>query len=76
MTEAIIVGVLSLAGVILSSLIGNNKIMNQISTHEAVTDEKLAEMNRRLSEHNNLVSRMYAVEKDVSVLKVQIDDGK
>lgn len=66
---ALITGGASLLGVVITNHSSNNKMISKMEIQQAITDEKLSEMNRRISEHNNLVSRMYAVEKDLAILK-------
>lgn len=54
---AIISGVLTLAGVIITVVVGNSKTLYRIEQLEKKQDK-----------HNTLIERMYAVEEDIKVL--------
>lgn len=66
MTEAIVVaiitGLLTLAGVIVS----NNK-------SQAVTETKLEELTREVREHNNFARRMPVVEEQIKIINHRVD---
>ena len=66
MTEAIVVaiitGLLTLAGVIVS----NNK-------SQAVTETKLEELTREVREHNNFAKRMPVVEEQIKVINHRVE---
>ena len=66
MTEAIVVaiitGLLTLAGVIVS----NNK-------SQAVTETKLEELTREVREHNNFAKRMPVVEEQIKIINRRIE---
>ena len=66
MTEivvALITGVLTLVGVIIS----NRKTA-------AVTDYKIEELTREVREHNNFAKRVPVVEKEISFINKRLDD--
>ena len=69
MTEGIIVaiisGVLTLVGVIISNLAAGRKTQARIETSQAVTDTKLDELTREVREHNNFARRMPVVEEQI-----------
>lgn len=60
--SSIIVGVLTLIGV----LISNN-------AHDAVIDEKIAELTREVRRHNNFAERLPVVENDIKNLYKKFD---
>ena len=66
MTEAIVVaiitGLLTLAGVIVS----NNK-------SQAVTETKLEELTREVREHNNFARRMPVVEEHIKIINRRVE---
>ena len=66
MTEAIVVaiitGLLTLAGVIVS----NNK-------SQAVTETKLEELTREVREHNNFARRMPVVEEQIKIINHRVE---
>lgn len=76
MSEAIIValitGVCSVGGVVISNIASNNKMSAQFKINQALIEQKLETMNEQLKKHNSLVDRMYKVEKDVAVIKEQL----
>ncbi len=59
---ALISGGMTLAGVILSN-----------SKSRAVTEQKIDELTRRVEKHNCLVERTYQLERDVAVLRNDVD---
>lgn len=73
MTEAVIVSVLSGVFTIITTALtvrsGNNKIQNEIQMHNAVQDEKLDTLTKRVEKHNNVIERVYKLEEDVKHLE-------
>lgn len=65
MTEAVIVAILSLVGTLGGSLCG-------ILTANKLTNYRIQELEKKVAEHNNLVSRMYAVEKKEAIIEEEI----
>lgn len=71
---AVITGVLSLVGVVLSNMSSNKKIENALTTSQAVTDCKIEELTREVREHNNFAKRMPVVEEQIKVINHRLDD--
>lgn len=71
---AVITGVLSLAGVVISNMSSNKKIENALTTSQAVTDCKIEELTREVREHNNFARRMPVVEEQIKVINHRLDD--
>lgn len=71
---AIITGVLSLVGVILSNLLAARKNEAAIRTAQAVTDTKLEELTREVREHNHFARRMPVVEEQIKMLNHRVGD--
>ena len=71
---SIIVGVLSLVGVVITNNNSNKKIQSQLETQQAVTDYKIDELTREVREHNNFAKRMPVVEEMIKVANHRIDD--
>lgn len=69
MSEAVIVAVLSLVGTLGGSLFG-------ILTANKLTNYRIEQLEKKVSEHNNLVSRMYAIEKHEAVIDEEIEQLK
>lgn len=77
MTEiivAIIVGGLSLVGVIITNISGSKKVQTDMKVQAAVTDEKIEELTREVREHNNFAKRMPVVEEQIKVINHRIKD--
>ncbi len=78
MTEGIIVaiisGVVTLAGVILSNMAAGRKTQSQIEIAQAVTDTKIDELTREVREHNNFAKRIPVVEEQIKVINHRISD--
>ena len=68
-TEGIIIacitGAITLFGVILSN-----------NAHDAVTDEKIAELTREVREHNDFAKRIPVIENDIVTLYKRVDEIK
>lgn len=66
MTEGIIIacitGVITLVGVVISN-----------NAHDAVTDEKIAELTREVREHNDFAKRIPVLENDIETLYKRVD---
>ena len=65
---SIVVGGLSLAGVIITNDSSNRKVEAKITTAQAVTDCKIDELTREVREHNNFARRMPVVEEQIKVI--------
>ena len=66
---ALITGVLSLVGVVIT-----RRTENKITTAQAVTDTKLDELTREVREHNGFARRMPVVEEQIKVANHRISD--
>lgn len=89
MSDAVIVGVLSLLGVIFTAIwqnkklnadfekrseIADAKIEAKMEKHQAVTDEKIETLTREVREHNNFARRVPVIEEQIKVANHRIDD--
>ncbi len=78
MTEGIIVavisGVLTLIGVIISNVAAGRKTQAHIETAQAVTDTKIAELTREVRKHNGFAERMPVVEEQIKVINHRVSD--
>ena len=70
---AIIVGGLSLVGVILTNASSNKNVENKIETAQAVTDAKIEELTREVREHNNFARRVPVVEEQIVGINRRLD---
>ena len=71
---AIIVGGLSLVGVILTNASSNKKVESKIETAQAVTDTKIEELTREVREHNNFARRVPVLEEQMKAVNHRIED--
>ena len=73
---SIIVGVLTLIGVIVTTSKSNKKIENNLAIAQAVTDTKIEELTREVREHNNFARRMPVVEQSIVDIKEDVNHLK
>jgi hypothetical protein len=71
---AIITGVFTIAGTVITVLAGNRKTNETIKINQAVTDTKLEELTREVRGHNNFAQRMPVVEEQIKVINHRISD--
>nr|DAJ05727.1 MAG TPA: hypothetical protein [Caudoviricetes sp.]DAO52828.1 MAG TPA: hypothetical protein [Bacteriophage sp.] len=71
---AIITGVLSLIGVVISNLAANAKMAKELEKAQAVTDTKIEELTREVREHNNFAKRVPVLEEKAKVADHRISD--
>ena len=78
MSDAIVValisGVLSLTGVVISNFATARKTAASIHTSQAVTDTKIEELTREVREHNGFARRMPVVEEQIKVINHRLKD--
>ena len=67
MTESIIVALVSGGLTLLGVIISNNK-------HQAVADEKIAELTREVRAHNNFAQRVPVLEEKLKVVDHRLED--
>lgn len=74
---AVITGVFSLVGIIITVNKSNAKLVAELKAEQqksqAVTDLRLDELTREVREHNNFAKRMPAVETEVKWIKDKIE---
>lgn len=71
---AVITGVLSLIGVIISNAAANAKMAKELEKAQAVTDTKIEELTREVREHNNFAKRIPVLEEKAKVADHRISD--
>ena len=69
---AVIVGVLSLVGVMITNSRANSKMQNEIKTSQAVTDERISELTREVRLHNNFAQRIPVIEEQIKVVNHRV----
>ena len=65
MSETVIVAILSLFGTLGGSLAG-------VLTANKLSNYRIQQLEKKVEEHNNLVARMYAVERQEAVIEEEI----
>lgn len=71
---AIIVGALSLVGVIITNNRANNKMQTGMKTAQAVTEERISELTREVRMHNDFARRIPVIEEQVKVVNHRVAD--
>lgn len=71
---AIIVGAMSLIGVIISNNRSNDKMQSNLKTAQAVTDERISELTREVRRHNDFATRIPVIEEKIDVANHRIHD--
>lgn len=69
---AVVVGLLSLVGVMISNSRANSKMQNEIKTSQAVTDERISELTREVRLHNNFAQRIPVIEEQIKVVNRRV----
>lgn len=78
---AVITGLLTLVGTIITVVIGNNKSMSAMEKNQAVTDTKLDNLTEEVKRHNNFAQRIPVIETQIQnldnrVSKLEVEHGK
>lgn len=71
---SIISGIFTLAGTIISVVVGFSKASQKAAIQQAVTDTKLEELTREVRKHNNFAERLPVVEEQIKVANHRIAD--
>lgn len=69
---AVVAGLLSLVGVMITNSHSNNKIQNEMKTGQAVTDERISELTREVRLHNNFAQRIPVIEEQIKVVNNRV----
>lgn len=72
--SSLLVGMMSLIGIIITNSKSNNKIRTQIEVSQAVTRSELNELTREVREHNNFARRVPILEEQMKVVNHRIKD--
>ena len=71
---AVVVGLLSLVGVMITNSRSNSKMQNDIKTAQAVTEEKISELTREVRMHNDFARRIPVIEEQIRVANHRVAD--
>lgn len=69
MSEVVIVAILSLIGTLIGSLTG-------ILTANKLTNYRIEQLEKKVEKHNNVIERVYKLEKDEAVIQEEISQLK
>lgn len=69
---AVITGLLTLVGTIITVIVGSNKSLTAMEKNQAVTDTKLDALREEVQKHNNFASRIPVIENQVQNLDSRI----
>ena len=69
--SSILVGLMTLIGVIITNSKSNKSIENKLEVAQAVTDTKIDELKNQVEKHNKVIERVYKLEK-----KEEVDQEK
>lgn len=70
---AIITGVLTLTGVIVTNIVGNSKFQNSLDKSQAVTNTKLENLTEEVKKHNAFAERIPKIEAKIEFLEKKVD---
>ena len=70
---AIASGFLTLIGVIITNIVGNNKFQNSLDKSQAVTNTKLENLTEEVKKHNAFAERIPKIEAKVEILEKKIE---
>lgn len=71
---AIITGLISLIGTIITVVVSSNKTMQEMRVSQAVTDTKITALTAEVREHNEFARRIPVIEEQIKVANHRIDD--
>lgn len=71
---SIIVGILTLIGVVVTNSKSNRDLQQKLEVSQAVTDTKIESLTTEVREHNNFAKRMPLVEQEIKDLKKSVDE--
>ena len=71
---SIISGIFTLAGTIISVIVGFSKASQKAAIQQAVTDTKLEALTEEVRKHNNFAERLPVVEEQIKVANHRIAD--
>ena len=71
---SIISGIFTLAGTIISVVVGFSKASQKAAVQQAITDTKLEELTREVRRHNDFATRLPVLEEQIKVANHRIED--
>ena len=71
---AVITGICSVVGVIITSAANSRKLQHQLEISQAVTNTQIKSLTEEVRTHNNFARRMLVVEEQIKVINHRIED--
>ena len=71
---AIITGVISLIGTVITVLSQNSKTRTTVAVNQAETRKDIQNLTHEVQKHNNFAQRMPVVEEQIKVINHRLDD--
>ena len=71
---AVVVGVLSLVGVMITNSRSNNRMQSEMRTTQAVTEERIDELTREVRAHNNFAFEIPVLKEQLKSIKRRIEE--
>lgn len=71
---AIVTGVFTFAGVVVTNIVSNRKVQFQLHEQQKITDVKLEQLTEEVKKHNNFATRVPVIEEQIKVINHRIDD--
>ena len=71
---AIITGLFTFAGVVVTNIVSNKKVQYQLHEQQKITDVKLEQLTEEVKKHNNFAERVPVIEEQIKVINHRIDD--
>ena len=65
---ALVTGIFTLAGVVITVIAGNRKTQQQISENQKLTIYRIEQLEKKQDKHNSLIERMYNAEDKLNIL--------
>jgi len=66
---ALVTGIFTLTGVIITVVAGNHKTSQQISENQKMTIYRIEQLEKKQDKHNSLIERMYNAEDKLNILE-------
>ena len=76
--SALVTGLLALLGVIVTNIMSNSKIENNLDKAQAVTNTKLENLTEEVRKHNAFAERIPKIETEIENIEKRVDrlEGK
>ncbi len=71
---AVVVGILSLVGVMITNSRANNRMQNEMRTTQAVTEERIEELTREVRTLNSVVYELPVLKEQLKSIKRRIEE--